>query len=195
MPSGWPDASQDRNDTHQRRQQGYADSRSRRWPSMPSPRPHRPACRGCKTVHRWQHGFVHLTFDRRPSTLMAASAEPKLPPNTVRPGEQHRRGKPQRRAQYSIPNTAKHMVVVRITARVPKRFAPAGRNRDAAHGPIDRPNGTMPISAVKKRTKYRRMAGVRVARGDHQQARNEEHKQRPQASLQRFTGERSASSG
>lgn len=60
-----------------------------------------------------------------------------------------------------IPNTAKHMVV-RITARVPKRFTSHAEQRMPLMEPIDRPNSTMPISAVET-DKISRMAGVRVA--------------------------------
>ena len=97
-----------------------------------------------------------------PSTLMATSAEPKLPPNTVSPSANNT-GEANHSAMLNttIPNTAQHMVV-RITARVPKRFTSHAEQRMPLMEPIDRPNSTMPISAVET-DKISRMAGVRVA--------------------------------
>ena len=55
-----------------------------------------------------------------------------------------------------------HDMVVRITARVPNRFTKKAEQRMPLIEPIDRPNSTMPISAVET-DKISRIAGVRVA--------------------------------
>jgi hypothetical protein len=53
-------------------------------------------------------------------------------------------------------------MVVRITLRVPKRFTSHAEQRIPLIEPIDRPNSTMPISAVDSVSRSR-IAGVRVA--------------------------------
>ncbi|VTP65782.1 Uncharacterised protein [Leclercia adecarboxylata] len=53
-------------------------------------------------------------------------------------------------------------MVARITFRVPKRLTNQAEQRMPLIDPIDRPNNTMPISAVDT-DKMSRMAGVRVA--------------------------------
>ena len=94
-----PDAGQDRNDAHQRRQQ---DMQIRAHAGSRQCHPHARTgqrAEAVKTVHHWQHGFIHLTFDRRPfhvdGNFRRTEAAAKY---RQAQGEQHRRGKPQRHA-------------------------------------------------------------------------------------------------
>ena len=179
-----PDASEDRDNADQRRQQNVHIGRNAQR------RQRHPYARACqraeavKAMHHRQHRFVHRLFDGGPSTLMATSAAPKLPPI---PSAQ---GQTSAARRTTAPRSDRAFPPRRSTwwcgsPRACQSASPAEPSRGCRSSSQSTGQTARSPSPPSRRTAYRGLPGARCPKPSA--ARDEEeHKQRPHAQMQGF---------